>query len=102
MLSNAKSFAVNILSEEQERIARQFSDSSTRAERFQNGEWDLNGVAPTLRLDFAAVFVCSLYRSIDVFTHSLIIGVIDAVEIGNASPLVYADGEYSQLKGIRT
>lgn len=102
LLCGAKTFAVNLLGDQQEWVARQFSDSSARADRFRGPEWDLDTAAPTLISGHAAIFICSRHQIIDVFTHSLIIGVINSVDVGDASPLIYADGEYSRLRNVCT
>ena len=73
-------FAVNILTERHEALARRFCGPSVRgAERFADGVWRrLETGAPTL-FDALAVVDCRLERIVEHATHAIVIGAAAAV-----------------------
>ncbi len=90
-------FAVNVLHRDQERVARIFADRSLHAERFADG-WMRDGDSPPRLADAQAAILC---RRIDLHqfgTHSIFIGVVEAVtNRAGVSPLVYLDGRYGAV-----
>jgi flavin reductase len=78
-------FALNILSGEQEALARRFASPQVRgAERFAEGQWGaLATGAPTLG-DALAVVDCRLARIVEHATHAMVIGEAVAVAKGSA------------------
>jgi flavin reductase len=73
-------FAVNILSQRHEALARRFSAAGD--ERFAEGEWGaLATGAPVLR-DALAVVDCRLERVVEHATHAILIGAAVAVAGG--------------------
>lgn len=65
---NAGVFAVNVLSPEQEAIARTFAGQSELAagERFSVGEWETHGNGAPLAKGAVAAFDCRLERVVDL------------------------------------
>lgn len=92
-------FAVNVLSKHQIDVAAAFSNSTgPKGEtRFGTGEWaTLMTGAPTLH-HATVVFDCTLAREIDLGTHMLLIGSIEAVHVNANEPLLYMDGTWAGL-----
>jgi flavin reductase len=52
--------------------------------------------APTLE-HATVVFDCTLAREIDLGTHLLLVGLIEAVHINANEPLLYMDGNWAGL-----
>ena len=92
-------FAVNILSAEQEMLARRFASPQVRgAERFAQGDWGaLETGAPTLA-DALAVVDCRLARIVEHATHAMVIGEAVAVAKGSAgAALVHWRSQFEAL-----
>ncbi len=95
---SSKKFAVNILGEGQEEIARLFSDPNNRCRRFKDTQWSLskNG-SPFLEGGAAANIQCDLDRELDGYTHTILVGLVRNVIAGDTAPLVYLSGEYGRF-----
>jgi flavin reductase len=101
-----KAFAINILSEWDQAVARGFA--STKGEdRFANGPWSSqtmprNGGPP---IPFLANAMASIFCTVtDEFasgSHSLIVGRVEQVLKSEArSPLLYCDGSYGSFNTL--
>lgn len=98
LILKSRRFAINILAEGQEDIARLFSTSKLApSERFSSASWsELMTGAPIL--DGAVVNIdCELADCIGRDTHYIFIGRIQAARSSHAPVLVYRDGEYRRL-----
>lgn len=96
---STRRFAVILLGEGQEEHARRFADSARRGERFKHGVWSRRkDAAPVLEEGYAARFECDLHETLDVFSHSLIVGLVKRAAIGAAPPLVYSEGRYGRFE----
>lgn len=92
-------FAVNVLSRHQIDVAAAFSNSTglKGENRFTTGVWDtMTTGAPTLE-HATVVFDCALAREIDLGTHILLVGLIEAVRVNSNEPLLYMDGNWAGL-----
>ncbi len=80
-------FAVNILADRHQNLARRFAATTVRgAERFAEGDWGaLETGSPALR-DALAVIDCRLERTVEHATHVILIGTAAAVSKGEAGP----------------
>ena len=101
-INESGKFCINILSGAQQQIA----DQCSRPNKLDNGNllkspWQKGyNQLPYLAESQAAVF-CSLERAIEYTTHSIFIGLVDAVEVNNpVSPLIYVDGNYQHLLAV--
>jgi len=87
-------FAVNVLAEGQDEIARRFAAGV---------ENQFDGIAHELAVDVpiiagtAATFVCVASDAFDVATHTIFIGEVEDARHSDAAPLVYHDGRYRAL-----
>ena len=79
-------FGVNLLSEQQSRLARQFS--SRHGDRFTDVDWTLDNGLPRIA-DTAAWIECSLEAELPGGDHTMIIGRIISAQISSAEPMVY-------------
>lgn len=90
-------FCVNTLAASQAALADIFAGrfGHRLEERFAGGEWTkLATGCPVLR-DAAAVFDCRLKEAKEVMTHVIMIGAVEAVDLGPPSAsLVYAHRKY--------
>ncbi|MFN6962910.1 MAG: flavin reductase family protein [Pyrinomonadaceae bacterium] len=90
-----QAFVVSILAEDQEEISRQFADPDVdkfvRVELVETAI-GLPGIAGSL-----AVLECRVVQHYDGGDHTIVIGELDRVQLGEGSPLVYFRGEYRRL-----
>ena len=89
-------FAVNVLAGHDQEIAQVFASPLPPEERFNTGVWDvLETGAPVLNSAVAG-FDCLVKDVVQVATHRIILGDIQALRCAGAdvSPLLYARGNY--------
>jgi len=91
-------FTVNLLSTEDEAIAREFSTGDMDS-RFRHGRW-IDLPSGGRRLETALVsFDCRLIEQHPVATHTIFIGAIEGVATSaDRSPLLYFDGHFDSLR----
>lgn len=90
-------FAVNVLHRDQERVARMFADRRFHAERFIDG-WQQDEASPPRLADAQATILCRRIDHHQFGTHSIFIGVVEAVTTREGvNPLVYLDGRYGSV-----
>lgn len=101
-LHRAGAFCVNVLTHDQEEIARRFAkmDSASRERRFDLGLWaPLATGAPALQ-GALANFDCQTVRDISEATHTIFIGRVIAVRCAEAGqPLLYWNAQFNRLEG---
>jgi flavin reductase (DIM6/NTAB) family NADH-FMN oxidoreductase RutF len=100
MIASSGFFCVNVLAEEQEKVAKAFAGMMGRDfDRFSVGEWDemISG-APALK-NATAVFDCCVHQIIDQFSHSIIIGEVLAVRhVTKQDTLLYGARRFRGLR----
>jgi len=92
-------FAVNVLREQHDDLCAQFSQSSRRAELFQNGTWQtLNTGAPILA-DALVSFDCQLEKVVEWNTHSVLLARIVGIALPGeaAEPMIYFNSGFHSL-----
>ncbi|MBM7846621.1 flavin reductase family protein [Herpetosiphon giganteus] len=95
VLLQAKAFAINILSSDQEALSRHFAGP-------QKHDWSEiiagvgHGIAPLLDGALANL-ECGLYQAVDGGDHTIFIGQIEHVTLRDGSPLLYYRGAYHDL-----
>ena len=94
-LTNAASFVVNILSLDQEQIARRFSIIDI--DRFEGVGYtrSQNGIA--ILDDVIGVVECTRHAMHEAGDHTIIVGLVDTAQVNTRAPLLYYRGGYSQL-----
>lgn len=95
-LTNAPQFVVNVLSAEQEQIARRFS--IVDIDRFEGVGFSRsrNGIA--VLDDVLAVIECKRVALHDAGDHTIIVGEVEAGRTENGTPLLYYRGGYAELE----
>ena len=93
-----ETFAVNILSTEQQAVSNQFAGGSSQTERFANVAWEKgeNG-APVLSAALASL-ECKVVQQVLAGSHWVVIGEVQSVACRSGEPLLYYSGAYRQLE----
>lgn len=94
-LSIATPFVVNILRQGQEDISNVCAGAEP-AERFKVGQWQDNAQGVPCLQGCEVSFGCEVDRLVDYGTHTIVIGRIVEIGLGDDSvqPLIYCDGSY--------
>jgi flavin reductase len=89
-------FCVNLLSEEDEQMARAFSSSEARRTRFASGDWRTLATGAPVLASALASFDCRVLNGISVGSHTVYIAEVLSVEMCRDphAPLLYLDGGY--------
>jgi flavin reductase (DIM6/NTAB) family NADH-FMN oxidoreductase RutF len=96
VLLHAHHFAVNILSIEQEPLARRFS--TLAGDRFDGVGYVRGQTGVAVLDDVLAVLECRKLHTFDGGDHSIFIGEVEAAQTQVGSPLLYYRGGYAQLE----
>jgi flavin reductase (DIM6/NTAB) family NADH-FMN oxidoreductase RutF len=93
-IAGVSHFGVNVLHRDQQHLARMFADRAQADLRFSDG-WELDGAQPPRLHDAQAALTCRRTDHHQFGTHSIFIGVVEAVRVrGQVDPLIYLDGRY--------
>ncbi|WP_224007785.1 flavin reductase family protein [Aureimonas sp. SA4125] len=93
-------FAVNLLADESEGLARVFAGEGALSPeaRFAEGEWGLRATGAPILEDALASFDCRLIDSRIVATHRVMIGEVRSIHLGAERPcLVYHGRAYHRV-----
>ncbi|TGD94271.1 flavin reductase [Methylobacterium nonmethylotrophicum] len=93
-------FAVNVLRHDQAGLARRFAgaDGVKGEERFTEGRWSCPATGSPVLLDGAAAFDCRVVQAIDLSSHVLFVGQVEAILAAPAAtPLLFMDGTWASL-----
>lgn len=101
LIAESRAFAINILADEQHKIARLFSTSRIDAEeRFVEGRWmTMTTGAPVLE-GAVATFDCELESHVRSGSHHVYFGRVVAVSSFDQPALLYRDGVFRRLAAI--
>lgn len=102
-IRSAGFFAVNLLAETDDDVARRFGSPADRHIRFSGREWTKLVTGAPVLMDALASFDCVVTEAIEVASHTVFIGRVEAIELWqeNTVPLVYHDGKYDKLSGFQ-
>lgn len=96
VLQKAEHFAVNILSTDQEPLARRFSTLTD--ERF-NGVGYVRGQTGVAVLDdVLAILECRKLHAFEGGDHTIFVGAVETAHAHGGSPLLYYRGGYAQIE----
>jgi flavin reductase len=98
-ISRSGIFCVNLLSSGDVELARRFSSSESRDQRFAENPWvKLVTGAPAL-LNTLASFDCEIRQVIPVHSHTVFIGAVRDIKLWqrDVDALLYIDGQYGVL-----
>jgi len=100
LVSQSGIFGVSILSDEHKKISDRFAGRETELEdRFKGLQTITLETGVPLLYDGLANFDCKVVGQHEAGSHSLFIGSVVAVRLGNSgNPLIYYDRQYRQLK----
>lgn len=93
----AGQFAVSVLSEDQEAVARQFAEPD--ADRFAGAKFSRGGDGIALIDGAAAHLECTIVARHRGGDHTIVVGEVNAARaVEDGRPLVYQRGEYKRLR----
>ena len=98
-ISRTGIFCVNLLSSGDVDLARRFSSSEARDQRFEENPWvKLVTGAPALPATLAS-FDCEVTQVISVHSHTVFIGAVRDIRLWqrDVDALLYVDGQYGAL-----
>ncbi|RFC62213.1 flavin reductase [Fulvimarina endophytica] len=91
-MTEARGFAVNILSEDQKAVSNTFA--SRVPDRFADVEWEAGPHGAPILPESAAWFDCSTHQIVDAGDHVMLLGRVEAFKNNGHSGLGYARGSY--------
>jgi len=93
-----KSFAVNILTSEQQDVSNQFAGGVSQEERFANVNWHEGAATGSPVFDDALASIeCKLVQQVLAGTHWVVIGEVQNVTCQKGEPLLYYNSAYCGL-----
>jgi flavin reductase (DIM6/NTAB) family NADH-FMN oxidoreductase RutF len=95
-LTSSPGFIVNILSEEQEQIARRFS--IVDIDRFEGVGFSRSRNGIVVLDDVLGVIECNRFSLHDGGDHTIIVGEVEAGRAETGAPLLYYRGGYAQME----
>lgn len=96
VLTSAPEFVVNILSANQEQIARRFA--IVDIDRFESVGFSRSGNGIAVLDDVLGVIECNRFALYDAGDHTIIVGEVESGWAENGKPLLYYRGGYAQLE----
>ncbi|MEG0471681.1 MAG: flavin reductase family protein [Solibacillus sp.] len=92
-----KAFTINILADDQEKIAWQFAG---RKQQELKIEWDKGGIAP--RISNAAAYIeCKPWQQVDAGDHVLFIGEVESFGGSDKHALTFYEGKMGSTEKLR-
>jgi flavin reductase (DIM6/NTAB) family NADH-FMN oxidoreductase RutF len=101
-IAASRRFCVNVLAEDQERIAKCFAGMAGKdVDRFALGEWQQLATESPALAEAAAAIDCHVVAQLDQFSHSIFIGEVIAVAVRpGKDPLLYAARRFRSLRKV--
>lgn len=100
LIQSSGCFAVNVLSSDQAEIGAAFAGQGgvTGEARFAFGTWVAGRTGAPLLEDSVATFDCRVVQEVDLGTHTLFVGLVEAVRVkADGTPLIYVEGAWRSL-----
>jgi flavin reductase (DIM6/NTAB) family NADH-FMN oxidoreductase RutF len=98
-IAAARHFCVNVLSENQDHVAKAFAGMMGRDfDKFSVGEWQLLMTGSPVLQGASAIFDCELKQVIDQFSHSILIGEVVAATSIKKDTLLYGARKFRNLR----
>lgn len=92
---NTKYFAINILSEDQEVLSRQFSKRNI--DRFEDVSYEKGVTGTPILNDTIGYFDCAVHTYYDGGDHTIVVGEIKNGEAREGNPLLFYRGKYNKV-----
>lgn len=95
-------FCVNVLTEDQDRVAMVFAGMGPKAaDRFGTGDWITLATGAPALAGAAAVFDCRIALAVDQSSHTVLFGEVLAVQaVKGADTLLYGARRFRQLRKV--
>ena len=93
IMTTVKSYAINILSESQEKVALNFSNNS---QPFLEIDYRLSDTGVPILNNAVAIFECTLHAVYDGGDHSIILGLVTSCNESNLEPLRFFRGKFGE------
>ena len=100
ILSEYRSFGINLLSAEQTDLANRFAGRGGEKglQRYEGAEWYTAVSGAPLLVDAMAAIDCTVEEVIERHSHAIVIGRIEAVKVTqDDTPLIYWSGDYRTI-----
>jgi flavin reductase (DIM6/NTAB) family NADH-FMN oxidoreductase RutF len=94
---DGKTFAVNILTSEQQAVSNQFAGGASQEERFANVKWHSGNSGSPIFDDALASIECTVVQQVIAGSHWVVIGEVQGVTCRSGSPLLYYNSAYAEL-----
>lgn len=94
-------FAVNVLSDHQQALAKRFSDRHEN-QRFEKVEWELGWKQLPVLDDISALFCCAVREIVSAGDHALLIADVHGVAKHERRPLVWCERRYHCLPSAKS
>ena len=98
-LIDSSAFAVNILTDRQESVARRFASPTERAARWEGLDWQPGTHGVPVFEGVLGWIVCRAWKTIAAGDHTLLLGTVEEAEGFDGSPLLYFRGSYGRVDG---
>jgi len=89
-----KSFAVNILTAEQQEVSNQFAGGASQEQRFANVKWHAGQTGSPIFDDALVSLECKVVQQVRAGTHWVVIGEVQKVSCRTGEPLLYYNSAY--------
>lgn len=97
VFSNASGYAINVLSAEQEHIARAFAVPGQGPERWHHGSFSIGQSGAPILADTLATIDCALHAQHEAGDHVIMVGRVLSLARAERAPLVYWNSGYRHL-----
>ena len=95
-IAEANAFVVNILHESQRLLSERFAEPA--ADKFSDVETEESAAGIPILKDALANLECRLVHRYDGGDHTIFVGEVEHVTVGNGVPLIYSQGDYAGIK----
>jgi flavin reductase (DIM6/NTAB) family NADH-FMN oxidoreductase RutF len=95
-IAEANAFVVNILHESQRALSDRFAEPA--ADKFSDVATQQSNAGIPMLLDALANLECRLAHAYDGGDHTIFVGEVERVTVGNGVPLIYSQGDYAGIK----
>lgn len=92
----ANAFVVNILHESQRPLSERFAEPA--ADKFSDVPTEESEAGIPMLKDALANLECRLVHAYDGGDHTIFLGHVERVTVGNGVPLIYSQGDYAGIK----
>ncbi len=100
LIGSSGCFAVNVLASDQSEVGAAFAGQGGVAgeARFAFGTWTAGATGAPLLQGAIATFDCRVVQAVDLGTHTLFVGLVEAVRVeADGTPLIYVEGAWRSL-----